>query len=312
MSDLIEVILPVFLVLGVGYLAVRLRFFDDAAIDTLMRFAQGIAVPCLLFAGVAHLDLSHALKPGLFFSFYLGALAAFVLGGLGARLLFNRPGPDCVAIAFACLFSNTLLLGLPITERAYGPGALEANYALIALHSPVMYAFGIAAMELVRSHGHGLPLLRVGGTILGGLVRNPLVIGISLGFAVNAAGILLPAPAWSAIDMLGRAGIPAALFGLGGVLVRYRPTGDLRLVAMVTALALILHPAITYLLATRAYGLTLSELRSATITAAMAPGINAYLFAHMYGVGKRVVATSVLVATALSIFTVWGWLQILP
>jgi malonate transporter and related proteins len=44
----------------------------------------------------------------------------------------------------------------------------------------------------------------------------------------------------------------------------------------------------------------------------MAPGVNAYLFANLYGVGKRVAAASVLVATALSIVTVWLWLQVLP
>ena len=312
MQALFQVILPVFLVLGSGFLTVRLRYLSDEGIDQLMRFAQGIAVPCLLFLGVAQLDLAQALKPGLFISFYAGAFAAFVLGGLAAHFLFARPGPDSVAIGFVCLFSNTLLLGVPITERAYGSGALAANYALIAIHSPVMYAFGITAMEVVKSHGHGLSPAAIGARILSGLIRNPLIIGIALGFGVNASGVALPEPLSAAIAMLGRAGLPAALFGLGGVLVRYRPEGDLRLVAMVAALSLVLHPAMTYLLATRAYGLSLPELRSATVTSAMAPGINAYLFAHMYGVGKRVAATSVLVCTALSIFTTWFWLHLLP
>lgn len=312
MQALFQVILPVFLVLAAGYLAVRLRYISDEGIDQLMRFAQGIAVPCLLFQGVARLDLATALKPGLFLSFFLGALAAFVIGGLAARFLFGRAGPDSVAIGFACLFSNTLLLGVPITERAYGHGALAANYALIALHSPVMYAFGITAMELVRSHGHGLAPAALAGRILAGLARNPLVIGITLGFAVNAAGLVVPEPADAAVGMIGGAGLPAALFGLGGVLVRYRPDGDLRLVGMVVGLSLILHPAITYLLATRVYGLSVPELRSATVTAAMAPGINAYLFANMYGVGKRISATSILFGTALSVLTTWCWLQVLP
>ena len=102
------------------------------------------------------------------------------------------------------------------------------------------------------------------------------------------------------------------MFGLGGVLVRYRPDGDLRIVAMVTGLSLILHPLITWGLGTQNLGLTVPELRSATVTSAMPPGINAYMFAHMYGVGKRVAATSILVATALSVLSVWFWLQVLP
>ena len=122
----------------------------------------------------------------------------------------------------------------------------------------------------------------------------------------------LPDPVEAATGTLGQAGLSTALFGLGGVLARYRPEGDLRLAGMVAVLSLAMHPAITWLLATRYFGLSVAELRSATITAAMAPGINAYLFAHMYGVGKRVAATSVLACTALSIFTTWFWLGILP
>ena len=68
----------------------------------------------------------------------------------------------------------------------------------------------------------------------------------------------------------------------------------------------------TYGLGHYGFGLDTASLRSATVTAAMAPGVNAYMFAHMYGVGKRVAASSVLIATALSIFTTWGWLHLLP
>ena len=53
-------------------------------------------------------------------------------------------------------------------------------------------------------------------------------------------------------------------------------------------------------------------MRSAVMTASMAPGVNTYLFANMYGAGRRVAASSVLIGTALSIFTIWVWLAILP
>ena len=75
---------------------------------------------------------------------------------------------------------------------------------------------------------------------------------------------------------------------------------------------LLIHPGITYGLGRFVVGLDGAGLRSATITAAMAPGVNAYMFAHLYGVAKRVNASAVLIATALSIFTTWGWLHILP
>ena len=105
--------------------------------------------------------------------------------------------------------------------------------------------------------------------------------------------------------------MPAALFGLGGVLTAYRPEGDLRVVLWISLMSLVLHPSVAYGLG-RALELSTGQIRSAVITAAMAPGLNTFLFANMYGVGKRVAATAVLVATALSIGTIWLWLHILP
>jgi predicted permease len=43
----------------------------------------------------------------------------------------------------------------------------------------------------------------------------------------------------------------------------------------------------------------------------MAPGVNAYVFANIYGHAKRVAASSVLLSTGLTIITAWVWLQIL-
>ena len=89
--------------------------------DALMRFAQNFAVPFLLFRSIAQLDLSAAYESGLMISFYTGAFAGFALCFAGTLVVFRRPIPDAVAIGFAGLFSNSLLLGLAITERAYRP-----------------------------------------------------------------------------------------------------------------------------------------------------------------------------------------------
>ena len=96
------------------------------------------------------------------------------------------------------------------------------------------------------------------------------------------------------------------------MLFRYRPEGDRGTIALVCAASLVAHPGITWLLATQVFHLDTAGLRSAVMTGAMAPGVNAYLFAHMYGVAKRVNASAVLIGTAASIGTVWVWLAILP
>ncbi|MCH2165766.1 MAG: AEC family transporter [Marinovum sp.] len=309
MQALIDVILPVFLVIGAGYVAVWRELFSDSSVDGLMLFTQNFAIPCLLFGAIARLDLLSTFDPGLLVSFYVGAAACFGLGVWGARVLFGRPLEHSVAIGFCCLFSNSVLLGLPITERAFGPEALASNYAIVAIHAPFCYGLGILTMEVVRARGESLASLP---TKLGrAMFRNALVIAIALGFLVNLMSLSLPTPIWDAVDLMVRAALPAALFGLGGVLYRYRPEGDLRIVAFIAVLALVVHPAITASLATY-FSISTDAFRSAVLTAAMAPGINSYLFANMYGVSKRVAATTVLIATACSIITIWLWLHIIP
>lgn len=309
MAALIDVILPVFIVLGFGYVAVWAKYFSDDGIDLLMKFTQGFAIPCLLFRAISELDLGQSFDLALLFPFYAGALGGFFAGLFGARFIFGRTWEDSVAIGFCGLFSNSVLLGLPITERAYGPEALDANYAIIAVHAPFCYLVGITAMEIVRNRGGSLAAFP--GKVVKAAFRNALIVGIALGFAVNITGIPMPGVLTDAVDLMARAALPAALFGLGGVLYRYRPEGDMRVILFTVSISLVLHPAITWSLAQMTH-LGTAPLRSAVLTSAMAPGVNAYIFANMYGTARRVAASTVLIATAASILTAWGWLSVLP
>ncbi|WP_339758795.1 AEC family transporter [uncultured Sulfitobacter sp.] len=309
MQTLLDVILPVFLVIGFGYVSVWRGVFPTAGIDGIMRFAQSFAIPCLLFQSIAKLDLSASFDPRLLISFYTGAALCFAIGMYGARLLFKRDWEDCVAIGFCCLFSNSVLLGLPITERAYGADALTGNIAIIAMHSPFCYGLGITVMEFVRNRGQsGFALARNVGNAM---FHNPLVIGIIAGFIVNFSGIAIPEVVDDALSLVVRAALPTALFALGGVLIQYKPEGDLKAIAMVCIIALLVHPAIVWLMGSR-FGLPQDLFRSGVLTAAMAPGFNAYIFANMYGRARRVAASSVLIATVASVLTAWMWLSILP
>lgn len=309
MQALLDVILPVFIVIGFGYAAVWRGYFSDAGVDAIMKFTQNFAIPCLLFRALSTLDLGQGFSVGLLTSFYIGAITCFGLGILGARVFFSRNWVDSVAIGFCCLFSNSVLLGLPITERAYGADALAGNYAIVALHAPICYLLGVTAMEVARGTAKGFAAAASG--VVRATFRNALVIGIGLGLLVNLASVPLPGVLTDAIDMMVLAALPAALFGLGGVLVRYRPEGDLKTIIMVCAISLIVHPTISWTAST-ALNLDRDAFRSVVLTATMAPGVNTYIFANMYGAAKRVAASSVLIATAASVVTVWLWLLVLP
>ncbi|MEK9571502.1 MAG: AEC family transporter [Paracoccaceae bacterium] len=309
MSALLDVIIPVFLIIGFGYCTVWFKLFSTDTIDGLMKFTQNFAIPVLLFDAIEKVDLVNVFDFNLFFSFYVGATAGFLIGFLGSRYIFQRSLEDSVVIGFCCLFSNTVMLGLPITERAYGEEALRHNFAIVSVHAPFCYFLGITVMELVRSTEKSISKNTL--VIFKAMFSNALVVGIVLGFLVNILGIDLAKSLQASIDMITAVALPAALFGMGGVLYQYRPEGDIGPITMVCLVSLLLHPAIVWITGLTS-GLTDMQMRSAVITAAMAPGINTYVFANIYGRAKRVASTGVLLSTAFSIGTVWVWLSLLP
>lgn len=307
---LIDVVLPVFLLIGAGYTATKLGYMKDSAVDGLLIFTQNFAIPCLLFRATMGLDLAAALDWRLLASFYIGATISFAIGALGARYLFNRRPGEAVAIGFAALFSNSVMIGLPIMERAYGSDSLAPNFAIIAFHAPFCYLLGITFMEVIRADGRGAS--ETASLVAKSMFKNALMIGIALGFAVNLSGISLPSPLTNAIDMLVRAALPTALFGLGGILTRYRVRDSLGQVGMIGILSLFLHPLIAWVLSVHVFDLPVEMVRAVVLTAAMAPGANTYIFASMYNRATGVNSSAVLLLTFLSIFSASFWLSILP
>jgi malonate transporter and related proteins len=302
------IVLPVFLLIGAGYAATRFGLIRQSAVDGLMVYAMSFAVPVLLFRGVATLDLVTYFDWRLLVSFYAGAVLCFALGIAAARLVFRRRPGESVAIGFGALYSNSLLLGLPVIGRAF-PEALPPTYAIISIHAAFCYLLGITVMEAVRADGRGL--LGTLRAIAATLFRNPLMIGILLGFLANGADLDLPAPVWAAVDMMAGAALPVALFGLGGILTRYALRSGVGEAAVIAALALLLHPALALGLAHGVFALPDHFVRAAVVTAAMGPGVNAYVFAALYGRGQAQAASVVLLSTALAILTVPVWIVVL-
>ncbi|MEM9098104.1 MAG: AEC family transporter [Pseudomonadota bacterium] len=304
---LLNIVLPVFLVVGAGYGLVRAKLFPDAGIDALIKFATGFAVPVLLFRAMYGLDLSATLRLDHQLSFYLAATSCFAIGTILARKVWKRRPGEAVAIGFCALFSNSVLLGLPIMERAYG--RLDEIYALVAFHTPICLSLGILTMEFSRRDA--VPLLEALTQTVKAMFGNALMLGLITGALANLTGLVLPGPVLDAVNMIADAALPVALFAVGGVLTRYGFSETLSESLMVAGLSIILHPTLAWLLATQVFDLPARFVQATVVMASMPTGINAYIFAALYKRSEGTAASAVLIATLLSIATIPVWLAIL-
>lgn len=309
MLAIINVIIPVFALMALGYMAVRLRWFPAEGVKGLVQFVNNFATPCLLFNALLHSDFSTTFRWGVIGSFYAGALTVFAVGILISLKVFrNKPG-DSVASGFSATFTNTVLIGIPIMQRAYGQDALATAFSIIAFHASVLITVGMLTMELVRRDGAPL-----GKTLWGAVVRivtNPLMWGIVAGVMANILSVRLPEPADAFVTMMAAAVTPAALFGLGGALNEYRLSESWAQSLTMALLKLILQPAIAYVLLIHVLRVDHEWARYGVLLAAMPSGINVYVFATYYNRGVNVATNTVLITTVLSVLSVSGWLYLL-
>ena len=93
LGEILNIVAPVFLVVGAGYLAVRIGLFGKEPIDHLMKFAITFAIPCLLFRATSTIDLAAAFDWRILLAYYGAAFAGFILTYFAARKVFRRrPG----------------------------------------------------------------------------------------------------------------------------------------------------------------------------------------------------------------------------
>lgn len=309
MLDIIFVILPIFALMGLGYVAVLKRLYPAEGVKSLIAFVNNFATPCLLFHSISTSDFRSAFNLSIIGPFYLGAFVCFAVGIFIARRGFgNRPG-ESVAAGFSGTFTNTVLVGLPILTRAYGDGALPVTLSIIGLHGAILLTVGMVTMELVKRDGQ--PLGKTLVVAFKRVVSNPLIWGIAAGIIGSLLEIKLIEPAEAFFVMMSQAVVPAALFGIGGALVEFKLSENWKQALVASLIKLILHPAIAYVLMVWVLHVPLEIARYGILLSAMPAGVNIYVFATYYDRGVSVATNTILIATVLSAVTISGWLYIL-
>lgn len=309
MTQIFNIVAPVFLLVGFGYIASLLKVISDDVVDGLMKFVTKIAVTCLLFRATATIDIANSLKPDLLAAYYLPAFACFFIGIVTARKVFgNRPG-EAVAAGFTTLFANSLFIGIPVAQRAYGEAADPTIFAIISIHAATMYGLGVICMEMSARDGAGA--VAAMGKVGRSLSKNPLVIAVVLGFGYNFTGLPIPTAADDALKLMASVALPAGMFAVGAALTRYAMADNLREAGAMVVLKTMLHPALAMLLAFAVFDLSEVEARTVTIMAAVPGGLNIYLFAVLYDRNKELAANAMLLGTVVSMVTLPFWLVIL-
>lgn len=300
--EIIGIILPVFGIVLLGYVAGKSKLFKPSDIEGISKFVFNIAIPVMLFRTMANVELPDQIEWGFLLSYYIGAFAVYGFGMLTGRIAFSQNLGEQGVFGLGAAYSNLVLLGIPLVELAFkGAGALPL-FMLLAFHSALMFFTVSALGELSR--GKGEPFGKLVKLTFLGLIKNPIFDGLMLGLLFNLLDWTIPGPLDQIIETLGGAGVPGAVFSLGASLSLYRLSGHLSQTMTLVGLKLLIHPVLVYLLGNFVFRVDPLWTSVAVLVAALPVGVNVYLFAQRYHACIAPVATSILISTSLSVVTI--------
>ena len=294
---LFNVVLPVFLIAGIGFAGRRFLKLDPQPIA---RLALYLLVPALLFQTLltARLEAEEISRIGAFAILLTIILVA--VGMISARAL-GAGRAEAAGLTLAMTFINAANYGLPVNLFAFGQEGFDRAAVFVVFENILTYTVGV----FVAARGH-MPW----GRALGSVLSMPVLWAAIAAVTIRVTGVDLPVPVQRASVLLSGAAVPVVILLLGLQIAGMRVRRINGRVFAAVGTRLVLSPLL---------GLALVALLSPApltakvliLEAAMPTAVNATLIATEFNAEPDLVSTAALISTAISIVTVTAWVAYL-
>ncbi len=314
MSQIVTIVLPVFGLIGVGYVVAYSRILSEATGEALSDFVFIIAIPSLVLRILATADLSGMSAWRLWVPFFAAFALTWAAGAILSRRLFGRDARSGLVAGLAASYGNTTLVGIPLALAAFGTSGSLPMVLIVAVQMPIMMtAIAILMERSERQDGvaDSEPGLRaIGRSLSLNLVKNPIVIGLALGALWRLSGIAFTGLPADVIGRLADISSPLALFVLGMTLRRYGFRDHLGPGLALSGLKLFAMPALVLVLA-RVVELEPLAAKVAVLAAACPAGVTPFLVASRFRTGEGLASNAMTVSTISAVFSIAFWLRAL-
>lgn len=290
---------PLFAIVLAGYLIAYWSVWQRRWTQLLSKFVFAVALPAMLFHLMSGLQALPPVDARLLLAFFGGCLIVFGIGRVLAAKLFALDGVSQSVFALGGVFSNNVLLGLPLAKQTLGNAAVPAVALVVIFNALILWTLVTVSVEWARN---GTFSLRGFGRTAVSVLTNPLVAAILLGSLTGLSGISLPRLIEVPLDALAKLAAPASLLVLGMGLREYGIRSELRQSLAICLLKLIVQPLVVWALAV-ALGLPTLETSAIVLLASMSIGANVYLMSNEFQTLQGTIASSLVISTALAAFT---------
>ncbi|ELF6257765.1 AEC family transporter [Vibrio vulnificus] len=246
LSYVVMTILPVFLVIGVGYVAFKREIIPHNGHKSLAAFVFNFGLPAAIFSALSSKPLEQIWNIDYVIAYTLGSLLAFGLVAAIALLKLKKSPSHAVILGLGGSFSNSLLIGFPIIYFLFGTQALIPFSLTLVVENLIMLPLLLTLADMSSRESKGSLKKTVLETTKN-LAKNPIVISIVLGMLCSGLNWQTPETATRIIDILASTVTGVALFTIGGGLVGVKLSGMKQEISLVMLAKLVLHPVIVML-----------------------------------------------------------------
>lgn len=299
MLTVFAALVPVFLLIMLGFLLKRVLLRDDAAWTGLESLVYYVLFPALLIDTLARTDLASVPIAGVGGSLLL-AVIIMALVCLALRPLLART-IGLSGATFSSMFQGATrwqtFVALSVASNLWGGiGITLCSVAMVAM-IPLLNILAV----WVLAH-YAAPQRLAWPALLRTIARNPLISACVIGLAINAAGLPVPRPAHEFLDALGRCTLALGLLvvGAGLHLEGLRRPGAATLITV--ALKLLAMPVIAIGLG-MGFGLSGTSLAVVACAGAVPSASNGYILARQMGGDAPMLAQVLTIQTALAVLT---------
>jgi predicted permease len=278
LTRIADVIIPVFLIVAIGYGYARRKVPD---LSTFNRIALDVLAPVLVYSALAAKDFRLVDHVPLL----MGGTVLILGSGLLAWPLAHWFGAQPRTLVPVVMFNNCGNMGLPLALLAFGPAHFGAAVALFSVSN--LFHFSLGA-RITSASARTRDLL-----------TSPLMVATVLGFASALTDLRPPDVLLGGLKLLGDAMLPMMLFALGVRLTSLTRSG--LALGLLGALARpLLGLAIGIPLAW-ALGLEGAARGQLLLFAALPPAVMQFMLAERYHQEPDKVAAMIMLGNALAV-----------
>jgi len=294
-----ELAVPLFLLIALGYGLMRVAGWGKEVSAGMNTFVFNLALPALLFHLMSDLSKLPPVDSRLLGAFFGGCLITFLLGRFLAGYLFKLDGTAKSILGLGGVFSNNVLLGIPLAKATLGIQSLPSVALVLVFNALSLWTLLSVSIEWSKYGSMSLAGFRA--TFVA-ILKNPILVAILSGLCFGLIGIPIPAVLNHTLLQIAEPAGALSLIVLGMGLAEYDVKSGWQHSILVGALKLLIQPAVVWGLAT-ILNLPAMETKVVVVLASLPAGANVYLMARQYQSMEGTVAASIVMTTVISSIT---------